>query len=234
MKTSTMLKRLSLSKEDLEEIKDAVQKAEMNTTGEIQTAIASESAHYSFWELLASVCVGAFVFAILIPFAGVIGSFIEKFSWVRHEWEVSAYCGAFSFACILFSFYIFNIPFFDRIVIPKRVMKRCVTHRAFRFFAESGVYDTENHSGILIFVSYLEREVRIIADRGIAEKISLDLWKLISDELSSEIKSGNVKQGFINAIEKCGNLLAEKFPAKKDNLNELQDALIILEDAEWF
>lgn len=80
----------------------------------------------------------------------------------------------------------------------------------------------------------MEKEVRIIADTGISKKISHDLWQLISDELASDIKAGNATQGFINAIEKCGRLLAENFPARAKNQNELPDGLVILEDAEWY
>ena len=80
----------------------------------------------------------------------------------------------------------------------------------------------------------MEREVRIIADRGISEKISQDLWNLISDELIENLKKGETTLAFTTAIEKCGALLAENFPNREKNPNELPDGLVILEDAEWF
>jgi putative membrane protein len=98
-----------------------------------------------------------------------------------------------------------------------------------RYFAESGVYETAEHSGILIFVSYMERQVRIVADSGIASKISQDLWNIIADDLAQGIKSGQTKEGFISAVEKCGQLLAENFPAHEENPNELSDGLAILD-----
>jgi putative membrane protein len=57
---------------------------------------------------------------------------------------------------------------------------------------------------------------------------------LIADEFAEELKNGNVAEAFVQAILKCGDLLAENFPAKKENPNELTDGLVILEDAEWF
>ncbi|MBQ9630233.1 MAG: hypothetical protein IJR49_01440, partial [Treponema sp.] len=129
-----MLKKLSLLESDLHEIKNAVEKAERSTSGEIRIALTAESAHYSFWELLAAVCVGAFVCAVLVPLSGFANSMLARFFWVQRIWEVPAYTGLISFACIIIAFYVFNIPFFDRLVVPRRVMRKCVKNRAFRFF----------------------------------------------------------------------------------------------------
>ena len=87
---------------------------------------------------------------------------------------------------------------------------------------------------ILIFVSFMEHQVRILADSGIAKRISQDLWNLIADELAEDIKNGKTAQAFLNAISKCGDLLAEQFPAKEENPNELSDGLVILGDLEWY
>lgn len=234
MKIKTMLKKLQLSQKDFEEISEAVRKAEAKTTGEIETAITAESAHYAFWELLASVCISVLVFAVLLPFAGKINSVYERITWTQRIWALPALYGFICFASVAASFYLFNIPALDRIVIPRIVRNASVTRRAMRHFTESGIYETAEHSGILIFVSYLEHQVRIVADRGISVKISPDLWKIISDGLAADIKSGNAKTGFINAIEKCGDLLAQNFPAHEKNPDELPDGLTVLEDAEWY
>jgi putative membrane protein len=234
MKTKTMLKELHLSQKDFEEISEAVKKAEAKTSGEIETAITAESAHYAFWELLASVCISVLVFAVLLPFAGKINDIYEQLTWTQRIWALPAFYGFVCFATVVASFYLFNIPALDRVVIPRVVRNASVTRRAMRHFTESGIYETAEHSGILIFVSYMERQVRIIADHGIAVKISPDLWKIISDELAAEIKSGNTKAAFISAIEKCGDLLAQNFPAHEENPDELPNGLSVLEDAEWY
>lgn len=234
MKTKTMLKKLELDKDSLDEIQKAVQKAEAGTTGEIETAITAESAHYAFWELLASVCAAAVVFAVMVPFAGKFLRLYEYFTWTQRVWMLPAFYGFVCFVVIIAFFYLFNVPALDRLVIPHIVRSSSVTKRALRHFTESGVYETSEHSGVLIFVSYLEREVRIVADRGISEKISQDLWNIIAEGLASDIKAGNAKEGFISAVQKCGDLLAQNFPAHDMNPDELPDGLAILEDAEWY
>lgn len=225
-----LLKKIKLSDSDMAEIKAAVEKAESRTSGEIALALTAESDHYSFWELLASTYVAALVFILRLPFASKIPGIYQIFFWEAPDWFVPAFYGISTLASIVIAFFVANIPLIDRIVIPRAVRKKAVTDRAFRHFAQSGVYDTKDHSGILIFVSYLERQVRIIADSGIAAKIPQDLWNIIADDLAAGIKYGKTKEGFIAAIEKCGELLTEQFPAGAENPNELPDGLLILED----
>lgn len=234
MKTKRMLKELKLSEDEFLKIKTAVGETEQKTTGEIVIALTSESAHYAFWELLASVSAAAVVFAIMLPFAPFISEFSSRVLWQETTWILPAFYGVTIFFVIVAAFYVCNIPAIDRFVIPKKVQSASVSRRAFRAFAELGIHTTVEHSGILIFVSYLEHEVRIIADSGIAQKIPYDLWKLIADDLTSEIKNRRAIDGFLNAIEKCGELLSENFPAKNENPNELSDGIAVLGGDEWY
>lgn len=228
MTTKQLLKKIRLSDSDMEEIKSAVKKAESRTSGEIALALTAESNSYSFWELIASIYIAAAVFIIMLPLAPAINSFYENMRWAQPLWFLPAFYGTACLATIVICFFVMNVPVIDRFIIPRDVRRKTVTHRAFRHFTESGVYDTENHSGILIFVSYMERQVRIVADSGIAKKIPQDLWNIIADELAEGIKTGHTKEGFIGAIEKCGELLTEHFPNGAENKNELPDGLVIL------
>lgn len=229
-----LLKKLKLTQENFEEIKQAVAGQEVNTSGEIALAIAPESGHYSFWELLYSNIIAAIVSILFLPMSNKVLAVYESIYWNNvPTWLLPSFFLVSYFAVVIICFYLANIPFIDRVIIPNSVKKATVSHRAVRYFSESGVYQTKSNSGILIFVSYLERQVRIIADTGISEKISQDMWNLIADELSEEMKRGNTKSAFINAINKCGTLLAENFPPEEDNPNELPDGLVILGDREW-
>lgn len=233
MKLKTLLKNASLSEDALEQIKEAITKAEKNTSGEICIALTAESSSYSFWELNAALCTSFALFVCIFPMAPQIYSWLEKIFWGTEPWYLLAFyvitCAAFTF----FLYLLFNIPWIDRLVIPKKVMKKAVTARAMRHFTEGGVYCTKEHSGVLIFISWFEKEVRILADKGISQKISGDLWKIIADELTENLSKGNIKDAFVNSIEKCGALLAENYPAVQEKTNQLNDDLIILEDEPW-
>lgn len=234
MKYNTLLKKLKLKDEDFKAIKDAVASAEAKTTGEIAVAVTAESGRYCFWELLAADFFGVLVLICMLPFADKILALYHRLYWQNEpEWILPLFFIISCLASVVIAFYAANIPAVDRLVIPRSVRRTCVTNRAFRYFAESGVYDTAEHSGILIFVSYMERQVRIVADSGISKHISQDLWNLIADELAENLRKGEAAKAFTTAIEKCGELLAEYFPPHEENPNELPDGLVILEDAEW-
>ena len=234
MKYKTLIKKLNLKDQDFENIKDAVAKAESKTTGEIALAVTAESGRYCFWELLAADCFAAVVLIVLLPFADKILDLYRHLYWQNEpSWILPLFFIISCFASVMIAFYLANIPFIDRMIIPPSVRRAVVTNRAFRYFTECGIYDTAEHSGILIFVSYMERQVRIVADSGIAKHISQDLWNLIADELAENIRKGDVTKAFTTAIEKCGDLLAENFPPHEENPNEFPDGLVIVEDSEW-
>ncbi len=234
MKYKTLIKKLRLSDADFKAIKDAVAAAEAKTTGEIALAVTAESGRYSFWELLAANFFGVLVLLCMLPFADKILALYHRLYWQNEpSWILPLFFIVSCLAAVVIAFYIANIPAVDRLVIPRSVRRTCVTNRAFRYFTESGVYDTLEHSGILIFVSYMERQVRIVADSGIAKHISQDLWNLIADELAENLRKGEATKAFTTAIEKCGELLADNFPPHEENPNEIPDGLVILEDAEW-
>jgi putative membrane protein len=233
MKYKALVKKLSLDDKAFSEIKDAVKKAESKTTGEIAVAVAAESASYAFWELLAAVGISILLLACLFPMANQIYAWLGKIFWGPEPWYLAAFFLIVCAIVVVVLYLAFNIPAVDAVVVPQIAKSKSVTARAMRYFTESGVYCTKEHSGILIYVSYLEKEVRIIADKGISEKISQDLWNLIADELADSLAKKNVKDAFINAINRCGDLLSENFPAHKENPDELPDGLVVLENEKW-
>ena len=87
-------------------------------------------------------------------------------------------------------------------------------------------------SGILLFFSVLERKIQIVADSGIASKISQKTWKDLANSLVEGFKSKNPTETIVKAIEECGQILAKEFPAQNENPNELPDGLVILGGGE--
>ena len=235
MTKASMLRRLKLEATTFDTIKTAVATADTKTTGEIALALTAESARYSVYELMAALCVGVFAFAVLLPFSGMIQQFLDKLMWGAAVWHLPAFFGISCFGITAILFWVANVPAVDRLIIPQTVRRRTVYNRALRHFVESGVYATENRSGILIFVSYMEREVRILADTGISAKIDPALWNLIAVDLAEGLGTTDATGAFVRAVERCGQLLEEHFPAPanaEDNPNELPDGLVILDDEE--
>lgn len=83
--------------------------------------------------------------------------------------------------------------------------------------------NTRDKTGILIYLLLDQRQFYILADSGINEKVTRNTWDLIRDEVQEKFRMGRFSEGIILCIERVGNKLAENFPRKSDDTNELSD-----------
>ncbi len=72
-----------------------------------------------------------------------------------------------------------------------------------------------------------ERQFYILADEGINEKVSGDVWTNISKEIQDNFKNGYFSTGIIKGIESVSKLLSEYFPIKPDDKNELTNRVVL-------
>jgi len=98
-----------------------------------------------------------------------------------------------------------------------------VRHRATQLFAQLGVWDTEENSGILIYVQLIDHRVEILADRGIAQRVPQAQWDALCRGLEAAFRKKNYRGGALEAITKASELLVQHFPAGVKNPNELPD-----------
>jgi hypothetical protein len=95
--------------------------------------------------------------------------------------------------------------------------------RALRLFAKLRVWDTGENSGVLIYLQLVDRDVEILADRGIAARVPQATWEMLCHDLEAAMRAGDCRAGLLAAIDNATRLLAEHFPASHDNANELPD-----------
>jgi len=94
---------------------------------------------------------------------------------------------------------------------PTRV-EEAVRERAVYAFFQKGVHKTDEQTGILIFISLLERKVWILADKGIHGKIADDFLRTLAFDVATGIKEDRALETLCSVIEKCGAELARYFP----------------------
>ncbi len=221
--------KLELTPEDQEIIKQAVKEAENKTSGEIATAIINASDDYAKYELYFAIMFGFVFFIVLMFFTNSIEAGIKKMSWEYSSHYLLMFFGFSTFLVMAVVYLLANIPLIDRWIVPKTVLKRKVNQRAVRHFLESGVFDTKDRTGILIFISRLEHRVELLADKGISEKIPQEKWDTILQHIIIGIKSDHLVKHLSESIRECGNLLAKHFPIQPDDVNELKDDIHFLE-----
>lgn len=100
--------------------------------------------------------------------------------------------------------------------------------RAIEVFSRLRVWDTEENTGVLIYVQWLDRRVEIVVDRGVAARVAPGGWAAVCRGLESAFRSGRPAEGACEAVREVGRLLAEHFPARPDNPDELPDRPVLL------
>ncbi|MBM9577080.1 TPM domain-containing protein [Leptospira sp. 201903070] len=95
--------------------------------------------------------------------------------------------------------------------------------RAEELFSERRIWDTEENTGILIYVQLVDKKIELLADRGIYKKIGQDTLDEICDKMEKGFRSGEYLKSILDAVEEFTKLLRKHFPAGKQNANELSD-----------
>lgn len=221
---------MKFTKEENDRISSAVKIAESKTSGEIATAIINESSDYAFYELGFSVIVGAIYFILITLFSDNVTSFLSSMFWDFKQSYLLIFTGLSLFSVIGITYLLSNIRVIDRLIIPTKVMEKKVYNRAIRHFIESGTCYTKDRTGILIFISELEKKVVLLADKGINDKISQERWDGIVAEIILGIKGDILVDSISSAVIECGNILEKEFPIKKDDENELTDEIQVLKE----
>jgi uncharacterized membrane protein len=114
--------------------------------------------------------------------------------------------------------------------LPWRALWRDQTPRAraIELFAKLRTWDTEENSGVLIYLQLVDRDVEILADRGIAAKVPQAEWEALCRALEAAMRVGRCREGVLAAIDSVTRLLEQHFPAGSANPNELPNEPFVI------
>jgi uncharacterized membrane protein len=93
--------------------------------------------------------------------------------------------------------------------------------RAIEVFSQLGVWDTEDNNGVLIYLLLADRDVEIVADRGIDAVVEDQEWEAICRAMEAALRRGEFEPAVLGAIEAVTRLLARHFPPRAGDRNEL-------------
>jgi uncharacterized membrane protein len=100
--------------------------------------------------------------------------------------------------------------------------------RALEVFSLLRVWDTEHNNGILIYLLFADRDVEIIADRGIDARVGAAEWEGIGRAMEEHFRRREFVQGVKAGIQAIDRHLSRHFPAAGTNPNELPDQPTVL------
>ena len=207
-----------LSDKDRDRIDGHIRQAEKNTIGEIVVMVVSSSHHYPMADV-----VGGAIFAV--PLALILLPYIGGLLWAGMD-NVWIFIGSFVILFALFSNIIKRIYVLKRLFISTTELKAEVKEAAEKEFFNQGLYRTREETGILIFISVFERQVWVLADRGINEKLSSDTWQDVVELIVDGIKRKRQVDAICQAVDQVGQILETHFPAPLDNPDELKGVII--------
>jgi uncharacterized membrane protein len=93
--------------------------------------------------------------------------------------------------------------------------------RAIEVFSQLGVWDTEDNNGVLIYLLLADRDVEIVADRGINAVVAAQEWEAICRAMEAALRRREFEPAVLGAIEAVTRLLARHFPPRAGDRNEL-------------
>ena len=100
--------------------------------------------------------------------------------------------------------------------------------RARELFASLGIWDTAHNNGVLVYLLLADRDVEIVADRGIHGHVGSQGWEAICSEMEAAFRQGWFEAGVLLGIQQISKVLQQHFPANGANENELPDVPVVL------
>ncbi|MEQ1878469.1 MAG: TPM domain-containing protein [Bdellovibrionia bacterium] len=203
-----------IQESDIKKIEDAVARAEEKTSGEIVPMIVRGSSVHGHVELL----LAALLAIVALSFNWYFASIVEAHWWIGLAEAVVVLATVLTVG---------KTDWALRVLTPNADLYAQAFARAKNEFWGAGLQKTDGSTGVLLFVSKAEHWAVVLADKSIADKLPPETWKSVVDALIGGIKNGDIAKGYVDAIEKTGAILAEHFPIRPQDKNELPNKLIL-------
>ena len=211
-----------LSDSDLQRIKAAVTQAEEKISGEIVPVIVERSSDYAIANYKASIIGAVFTFLMMV--------LLDRYV-LDEATNTLFYDPAFIFVVVAVGGVLgAALPqFFDtikRMLVSRSYQDLMTRQTAENAFLEEEVFNTRQRTGIMIFISFFEHEVIVMADQGINKVVEQSQWDQIVQEIIQNMRSGQIVEALEKGIQRCGDILFEKgFIKTDDDTNELHNEL---------
>lgn len=186
----------------------AVREIEAKTNAEIVVAIRGRSGTYRHADYL---------FGVIVAFLGLLFVLFSPFEfhsyWIPFDVMALFAAGAFVSS---------RGDWIRRRLTAQKFQAQAARTAAAAMFYEGGIANTSAENGLLIYLSLLERQMEVIADRGILKAVPALQWNQTVFELK-RIAQNPDPEKLISALREVGALLADHMPPVGENPNELAD-----------
>ena len=208
-----MQNRALLRTEALDRIEAAVADAEKLTSCEYVVVLAPASSRYEGRVIKAAAVVAVIVYVALYWLNGLLFDIDSDPLMLLLE---SAAAGGLM--ALLFS----RVNVLRRLLIPRWRMRATVDAAAHSTFSVENVSLTKDRNAVLIYVSVLEGELRLMPDVGAVKTLHEGAFGEVEGMLKNA-QSGDPVDLLCEAIRKLGGHCKDCFPRQEGDQNELPD-----------
>lgn len=210
------------------QVNSAIAAAEKQTAAEILPVVAATSGSYDRAEDI----VGLWCGLTLTGVAWFLFQGVTAGSGWASEWVVGF--GFWWVLLLMLVGYVGGVVLADRVdglrrlFAPAREMESETVARAKAVFFDRRLHATSQGTGVLLYVSLLERRAVVLVDDAVAEKLDEKALEEIRDELLAGLREGSLAKGFNGGIQRVGSLLAESLPAGENRKDEVPSEVVVL------
>jgi len=144
-------------------------------------------------------------------------------------WQLVALLGGAVVGFVAGAFVGSRVDWLRRLFTPRTQMQDEVYGRAREVFFDKRVHHTGGGAGVLLYVSLFEHMAAVITDQSILDKLGQEQIDGICRELTERLHSGTPIDALCDTAVSVGQLLAPLLPRADNDVNELSDALVVIE-----
>jgi len=189
--------------------KEAVEDIESVSAVEVVVAMRRRSAGYIHANLIVGAAVAFAALAVMLFASSEFGLWSILFD----PFIVGAIAGGL----------VELLPVVKRVLTPPSVRRRHVEHAARATFVDRGVHNTSDRSGLLVYISWVERQIALVADSNLQQTFTAEALHAAEATLTAAMSRGGV--AVARELAKHADAFAVAMPRRADDINELPDAI---------
>ncbi|MCK0143800.1 hypothetical protein [Aliiroseovarius sp. F20344] len=204
----------SIDETSRSKIRDSIAEVERQCESELVCLVTRRSARYVLFPL--------FMAAITALFMPILEPFTQFGITFTHQTVLFI---------LLASLFVFT-PLGHKLTPKLLKQQNCQRYATEQFFRHQ-LHETKLRSAILIFVSWDEKFVTVVADKGINEKVQQREWDKLIGDFIRDVKGNELERGFLQIIAGAGEMLLKHFPVTSAKTDELPNHLIELDGPSY-
>lgn len=205
-----------ITETELQNASDKIKDIETHSSAEVVAVIANKSSttqHVKFT---------IFLLLTVITFIALYG--FNLIDYFDSYFYLIAVIHVLNF---IISFFLGHTFILQKFLTTNYDQKFQVNNMAELEFYRQRIHMTRSKTGILIYLSIMEKQAVVLCDKSIAEKFPKETWDNIVKIIVDGIRARSLAKGLSAGIEECSQRLKEHFPVEPNDLNELPNHVIL-------